>query len=205
MLSRARFHHCHFKRRNEMRMKIFMIFIMAAWVACASLAAGAQDAVLTNRVTELRAAPDDGAAVIQSLREKTPVQVLKRQGPWNQAKVGTNTGWVRMMHLRGGSSVVVEQQSASGGFFSSFNRLLLGDRERGQQTKQSATLGIRGFSREDVERAELNPAELEKLKRYQASDVQARQLASQGRLTFRSVAYLAQDAVEAASKQGAKK
>ena len=91
------------------------------------------------------------------------------------------------------------------GFAASMNRLLLGDRERSGQSKQAATVGIRGFSKEDVERAELNPAELEKLKRYQASSSQAQTLAAQGRLGFRSVAYLAQDAVEAVGKQGAKK
>ena len=186
-------------------MKTFMTFIAGAFVACASLAAAAQEPVLTNRATELRAAPDDTAAIIRTLPEKTAVQVLQRRGPWSQAKVGANTGWVRMMHLRGGSSVVVEQQSGTGGFFASMNKLLLGDRERSAQSKQSATVGIRGFSKEDVERAELDPVALQKLKGYQATDAQARQWASQGRLTFRSVAYLAEDAVEAANKQGAKK
>ena len=190
-------------------MKLLKIFcartFVASLFACASFAAMAQQTVLTNRDTELRAAPDDTAAILQILRDKTPVQVLQRRGPWSQTKAGSSTGWVRMMHLRGGSSVVVEEQSSSGGFFSSFNRLLLGDRERAAQSKQSATVGIRGFSREDVERAELNPAELAKLKGYQVTEADARQFASQRRLTFRSVAYLAQDAVEAASAQGAKK
>lgn len=194
-----------FQLRNGTRMKkIIMIFVLA-WVACASLLASAQDAVQTNRATDLRASADDTSAVIQALKEKTSVQVLKRQGPWSQVKVGTNTGWVRMMHLRGGSSVVVEQQTSGGGFMASMNKLFLGDRERTGQTRQGATVGIRGFSKEDVERAELNPAELEKLKRYQANDTQAQRLASEGRLAFRSVAYLAQDAVVSANKQGAKK
>ena len=87
----------------------------------------------------------------------------------------------------------------------SMNKFFLGDRERTGQTKQGATVGIRGFSKEDVERAELNPVELEKLKRYQVNDAQAQRLASEGRLAFRSVAYLAQDAVASANKQGAKK
>lgn len=188
-------------------MKIFRNFLLIASLACASFFAFAQEPVLTNRATDLRAAPDDAALVVQSLKEKTAVQVLKRQGPWSQVKVGSNTGYVRMMHLRGGSSVVVEQQQPSsiGSWFATAQRRLLGDRERTGQANQSATVGIRGFSKEDVERAELNPAELEKLKRFQATDGQARQLASQGRLSFRSVAYLAQDAVEAATRQGAKK
>lgn len=184
--------------------KIIAIFAFAlgAFISPTNLA---QEATLTNRVTDLRAAPNDTSMLIQSLPERTAVQVLKRDGAWNQVKVGAKTGYLRMMHVRGGSSVVVEQQSTGGGFAASMNRLLLGDRERSGQSKQAATVGIRGFSKEDVERAELNPAELEKLKRYQASSSQAQTLAAQGRLGFRSVAYLAQDAVEAVGKQGAKK
>ncbi len=186
-------------------MKKFIALLVLAWGTCLSISVAAQEATQTNRATDLRAGPSDTSMLIQSLPEKTTVQVLKRDGAWNQVKVGTKTGYLRMMHVRGGSSVVVEQQSSGGGFMASMNRLLLGDRERSGQSKQAATVGIRGFSKEDVERAEFNPAEFEKLKRFQASSSQAQSLAAQGRLGFRSVAYLAQDAVEAAGKQGAKK
>ena len=186
-------------------MKKFLSCFMFVAVAFTCAPATAQETALTNRATDLRAAPDDGSKLIQSLADKTSLQVLKTQGPWRQVKVGTNTGWVRMMHIRGGSTVVTEQQTSGGGFMASMNKFFLGDRERTGQTKQGATVGIRGFSKEDVERAELNPVELEKLKRYQVNDAQAQRLASEGRLAFRSVAYLAQDAVASANKQGAKK
>ena len=188
-------------------MNILKTLIIGALVACASHATLAQEPVLTNRATELRAAPDDTAAVIQKLTEKTSVQVMKRQGPWSQVKAGSQTGWVRMMHLRGGSSVVVESQSpsSSGGFLSSFNKLLLGDRERSGQTRQSATVGVRGFSKEDVAKAEFNLVDFEKLKRFQTSDADAQRFAGQGRLVFRSVAYLSQDAIDGATVKGAKK
>ena len=187
-------------------MNILKTLFIGAMVACASHVTIAQEPVLTNRATELRAAPDDTATVIQKLAEKTTVQVLKRQGPWSQVKVGSQNGWVKMMHLRGGSSVVVESpaQSSSGGFMASFNKLLLGDRERGGQTRQSATVGVRGFSKEDVAKAEFNPVDFAKLKHFQASDADAQRFASQGRLVFRSVAYLSQDAIDGAAK-GAKR
>jgi hypothetical protein len=181
--------------------------VMALLLASCSFAAAAQ--VLTNRATELRAAPDDGARVIQSLANQTEVKVVVRQGAWQQVRVGSNTGWVRMMHLRGGSSVIAEEQSPNSGFLAAFTRLLSGTNSgtgvRTSQRAQSATVGIRGFSRADVEAAEFNPAEFEKLKRFQTSDAEARRIASQGRLAFRSVAYLARDAVEAATTQGARK
>ena len=189
-------------------MKILIKILVCALTACASALALAQAPVLTNKATELRAAPDDTARVVQSLADKTAVTVLVRQGAWQQVRVGTNTGWVRMMHLRGGSSVVAEQQSTSGGYLAAFTRLLTSSNSGTRSTSQraqSATVGIRGFSKEDVAAAELNPVELEKLKRFTSSDGDGRRLASQGRLAFRSVAYLAQDAVEAANQQGARK
>ncbi|MEP7157262.1 MAG: SH3 domain-containing protein [Betaproteobacteria bacterium] len=188
--------------------KILITFLMGALAACASVAALAQEPVLTNRSTELRATGDDAAKVLQVVPEKTAVVVLQRQGAWQQVRVGGNTGWVRMMHLRGGSSIVAEQSSSrSSGILAAFSRLLASsiDRPRGSQRAQSATVGIRGFSREDVMNAELNPVELEKLKRFQASDSGAQQLARSGKLQFRSVAYLSRDAVEAANSQGARK
>ncbi|MEO8385846.1 MAG: SH3 domain-containing protein, partial [Betaproteobacteria bacterium] len=89
------------------RVLIFGALLLAMFSAASVQA----QAVLTNRATELRAAADDTAKVVQSLPEKTEVKVLVRQGAWQQVRVGNNTGWVRMMHLRGGSSIVAEQQS----------------------------------------------------------------------------------------------
>ena len=164
---------------------------------------------------ELRATADDSGKVLRVLPEKTAVVVLLRQGPWQQVRVEGNTGFVKMMHLRGGSSIVAEQSAPSGTsrWLAAFNSLLASssDRQRasgGGQRAQSATVGIRGFSREDVANAELNPAELEKLKRYTVGSAEAQQFGNSGRLAFRSVAYLARDAVEAANTsntQGARK
>ncbi len=158
----------------------------------------AEETSLTNRQTELRQAPDDSATLIRVLAEKTPTQILERRGAWSRVKIvkSNDIGWVRMMHLRGGATVV--ENESSGGFFASFNRLLSGN-SRSNTRGQSATVGIRGFSREDVERAQLNPAEFEKLTRFQASQADADRFAIQGRLAFRRVAYLAQDAIDDAN------
>ena len=187
-------------------MRLIRRMVIGLLLAGSSLAVSAQTSVLTNRATELRSAADDMAKVIQLLPEKTEVRVLVRQGAWQQVRAGANTGWVKMMHLRGGSSIVAEQQSTGGGFLAAFNRLLAGsDRPQTGQRAQSATVGIRGFSKEDVTSAELNPAELERLKRFQATDSDANALARERRLAFRSVAYLARDAVDASSTQGTRK
>ena len=169
----------------------------------------AQEPLATNRATEMRVAPDDSAAIIKQLAEKTPLQLQERKGAWSRVKSGNDAGWVRMMHLRGGATVAIDEKTSTGSWLARMERLLSssggGATRTSNQRAQSATVGIRGFSKEDVAAAELNPAELERLKRFQATDAEARNLASQRRLAFRSVAYLARDAVEAANTQGARK
>lgn len=171
----------------------------------ATTAVFAQEPSLTNRATELRAAPDDAATVVKQLAERTQVQVQERKGAWSRVKVGNDIGWVRMMHVRGGATVVVDEKSSSGGFFAGFNRLLSGSGNRGNQRAQSATVGIRGITEEDLKNADPDPAAYSSMKSYAASDSSARLLASQGKLAFRSIAYLAQDAADAAAATGGKK
>lgn len=175
-------------------------------VASATFPAMAQEPLTTNRATELRSAPEDGATVVKQLAEKAPLQLLERKGAWSRVKSGNDAGWVRMMHLRGGATVVVDEKTASGSWLARMERLLSGSSARTtNQRAQSATVGIRGFSKEDVASAELNPAELEKLKRFQATDAAATRLANERRLAFHSIAYLARDAVENVNSQGARK
>lgn len=186
-------------------MKKLITLFALAWIACMCPAISAQEATQTNRTTDLRAAPDFDSALIQSLPEKTTVQVLKKEGAWSQVKFGAKTGYVRMMHLRGGSTVVTEQQTSGGGFMASMNKLFLGDRERTGQTRQGATVGIRGITEQDLRDAELNPVALAKMKTFIASEGAARNFATQGKLAFRSVAYIAKDAILAAEASGGKK
>ena len=189
-----------------MKQRLSLFFFGAVLLGVsATTPALSQEPLTTNRATELRAAPDDSAAIVKQLAEKTPLLLQERKGAWSRVKSGNDTGWVRMMHLRGGATVVADEKSASGGWLSGFNRLLSGDSSRTNQRAQSATVGIRGFSKDDLAKAELNPAEFAKLKRYEATSADAQQLAGQGKLAFRSVAYLAQDAVDGANTTGAKK
>ena len=188
---------------RQLRVLIFAALLLGANLIPPALA---QEPLTTNRATELRAAPDDAATVIKQLAEKSPLQLQERKGAWSRVKSGSELGWVRMMHLRGGATLVAEPQQATGsGWLSSMNRLLSGGGNNSNQRAQSGTVGIRGFSKDDLAKAELNPIEFAKLKRYQATSADAQQLAGQGKLAFRSVAYLAQDAVEGANTTGAKK
>ena len=184
-------------------MKRLRQFLAGGLLLSLTWLAQAQDPLLTNRATDLRAAPDDGAMVIKKLGEKSPVQLLERKSAWSKVKSDKDTGWVRMMHLRGGAVVVESTSSGGGGFMSGFTKLLIGDSGRNNQRTQSATVGIRGISEEDLRNAEPDIVALAKMKTYTASDAAAQRLAAQGKLAFRGVAYLAQDATAASA--GSKK
>ena len=116
----------------------FSSFLMPAWV---------QEAVTTNRMTDLRAAPEDSARD-PPFGRKPPMQTLQRRGALDLIKVGMDTGWVRMMHLRGGR-LWWRGETDRFDFFLSIDCWRLCNTN---QRAQGATLGIRGFSKEDVAR-----------------------------------------------------
>ncbi len=158
--------------------------------APAGNAAAAPEIVTTNRATELRASPDDASALLQSLAAQTKVQLLERKGAWSKVKTDTQTGWVRMMHLRGG--VVIEeaapaQKSGGGGFLSSFNRFLGGSPQTNQRA-QSATVGIRGLSPEELKTATPNAQALADMKSFASSKPDAEKFAKDAKLARADVA-----------------
>lgn len=191
---------------RQLRILICGVLLLGISAAFPALA---QEPLTTNRSTELRSAPEDTASVVKQLADKAPLQLLERKGAWSRVKSGNDSGWVRMMHLRGGATVAVDEKSSMGSWLARMERLLSGSGGSSTRTTnqraQSATVGIRGFSKEDVASAELNPAELQKLKRFQATDAAAMRLANERHLAFQSIAYLARDAVETANSQGARK
>lgn len=147
---------------------------LPALLALLSLQLCAQETMSTNRATELRANPDDTAASVQTLAAQTTVQLLERRGAWTRVKTDSQNGWLRLMHLRG--SVIVSdapQQTKSGGFLAGLNRALGGG--QGSQRAQSATLGIRGLSPEELKSASPNPQALADTRSFAASKPEAEQ------------------------------
>lgn len=158
-------------------------FVLVSLTALNAGASFAQESLSTNRATELRATPDDTATSLQSLTPQMKVQLLERKGAWSKVKTDTQTGWVRMMHLRGG--VTLEEapaQSKSGGFLAGFNRMLGGSQQTNQRA-QSATVGIRGLSPEELKSAAPNPQALAAAKSFAASKSEAEQFAKAASLS----------------------
>ncbi len=155
----------------------------------------AQEPLFTNRATDLRASPDDAAKLVRALPAKSSVQQLERRGAWTRVQViesaekatdkasPKETGWVRMMHLRGGVVVVETQPASSGsGMMSSFNRFLSGGSGRSSTQAQSATVGIRGLSPEELKTASPDAAALAKMNTFKADKPESERFAKEAKL-----------------------
>ena len=165
--------------RSNARGNIFCLCCLACLFLVVASAARAQDTLTTNRATDVRAQPDDSAPSLQSLTAQSKVQLLERKGAWSRVKTDTHTGWVRMMHLRGGVTIEeAPQLTKSGGFLTGFNRLLGGSQPANQRA-QSATLGVRGLSPEDLQTATPNPQQLAALKSFAANKPEAERFAKE--------------------------
>jgi flagellar basal body rod protein FlgF len=145
------------------------------------LLAAANPATVVRQST-LHARPFADAPPLATLAAKSRVDIVAAQGAWNQVRTADGkTGWVRLLNLRpeagkGGSTVAGLAQ--------------MGNVARTGSTGAAATTGAKGISREDLEAAEPNAAEVERLERFRATPAEARQYAAMARLTAREVAPL---------------
>ena len=185
-----------------------LLFLTAATTTAATTTiatiAPAQEPLFTNRATDLRASPDDAAKLVRALPAKSSVQQLERRGAWTRVQViegadnvtdkaaakaaPKETGWVRMMHLRGGVVVVESQPASSGsGFMSGFNRLLSGGSGRSSTQAQSATVGIRGLSPDELKTASPDAAALAKMNSFKSDKPEAERYAKEAKLAQANV------------------
>ncbi len=167
--------------------------------------ASAQEIVNTNRATDMRAAPDDMSAVVRMLAPLTKVQVLERRGAWTRVRgiePEAPSGWVRMMHLRGEVTVEQAAPQRGSGVMGGLNRLFGGSQQTAAPRAQSATLGIRGLSPEELQAASPNPQALAKVRGFAASKDEAASFAKVANLAAATV----EDPVEGANnKPGARR
>lgn len=172
-----------------------------AWLVAAALvfflpAAYAAESGYTLRPTELKDKPFLDAATVVTLPEKTQVEIVTRQGAWMQIRTKNNQqGWVRMLSVRLGSP---DQKTRSGGNL--LSAIGIASRPR-PTTTATVTTGVRGFSEEDLAKAAPNAAELAKMKGFAATAADAQQLAAQGKLDPRQVAYFDADGKPLAEKK----
>lgn len=166
-----------------------MKYLILLALAICGAAVAATEYGQTVRSVELKAQPDADAASVATLPEKTRIEVLKRQGAWFEVKAPAGSGWLRMLAVRGeaGAEATAEgTPKKSGKGFATLRSLV----STGSSGTPVAT-GVRGLSEEDLQHAQENPLELEKLNGLASNPQEARKFAEQAKLKAQSVAYLA--------------
>jgi Bacterial SH3 domain. len=163
-------------------MKAFLLFVV---LACAALAAAAQEQAFTNRSTEMKDAASPDAKTIATLPENTSVKVLARQGGWTRVDASGKQGFLRVFHLRF-PAVVAASSSNSGGLLAGVSAALGG---RGDTKANLATTGVRGLSPEDLKNASPDAQALAKAHTYRADKPAAERFAREGKLNAVSVDY----------------
>ena len=162
--------------------QLLLLFLLLA----AGAAARAEEAVLTRRALELRASPGDAGPSVASLPDQSPVTRLDgRQGPWVQVRSAQGaTGWVHLFDL--GPATASGGNGASGGFASGALRGVTGLFGGSTPRQTGTTAGIRGLEAEDLANAQPNPAGVQQMGGWRASENDARAYA--GRVAWRAAA-----------------
>ncbi len=150
-----------------------LVMVTSAW---------AGDIAYTIRATDLKSKPFSDAQTLVTLQPRIKVEIVKRQSSWTQVKLGTTSGWVKMLSLQ--LETGTTSRRADNGLSSLFNVAATG---RGGST---VTTGVRGLSEEQLKNTTANPQALEKARQYASSREDAQKFAAAGKLKAQSVGYL---------------
>lgn len=153
--------------------KLKYIFIAASFSgllhAGLSLAAETGSALKNDN---MRYEPYADAKVTGSFTRGESLQILKKQGAWLQVKTKKNTGWVRLLSVKRGSTSTANQTSG----------VLAAASGRAGTGQVVSTTGIRGLSEQELKAAKFNESEVKTLESYTSSADQGRKFAVAGGL-----------------------
>jgi len=120
----------------------------------------------------IRAEPYADAKMTGKFTRGDKLEILSKQGAWLKIKTSSNTGWVRLLSVKRGSST-------GSGNTKGVLDVASGRAGTGQVV---ATTGVRGLSEEELKGAKFNEAEVKTLEGYAQSAAQGQQSASSGGL-----------------------
>lgn len=165
-----------------------LLRLMVAAMLLVPAAFAAEIGYTYNKSTDLKKEPFTDADTVATLPEKSPVEILNRQGPWMKIKSadGKQQGWVRMLSVKLGNAD--QKPTGGGGGGSLLSALGIGSKPQAAGNSQ-VTTGVRGFSEEDLKNAKPNPAEVEKMKGFSVTKEEAVKVAESGKLAARDLAY----------------
>jgi len=152
--------------------------VLTATLLCSPLYAADTGTVL--KADQLRADTFNDAKVVGTVNKNDTVSILAKKGAWLQIQSGKHTGWVRLL--------TVKRQSSSGNTLAGAVNVATGRSGTGNVV---STTGIRGLSADDLKTAAFNESEIRTLENASVSAESAKQFATAGGLSARSLPYFA--------------
>lgn len=160
-----------------MRSRLLLLFLLTALPGIAAAEKGT-----ALKADTLRAQPYSDAKTAGNLSRGETVEILSKQGAWLKIKTAKNTGWVRLLSVKRGSSGTTAPGQAAGAL-----NVASGRAGTGQVV---ATTGVRGLSAEELKSAKFDEGEIKKMESYTQTKEQGKQFASAGRLKATPLDYL---------------
>ncbi|MCP4040452.1 MAG: SH3 domain-containing protein [Gammaproteobacteria bacterium] len=136
------------------------------------------------RSCDLMDEPYRDAEVVVSLEKGRSVEILKRKGGWLNITVGDATGWARMSKIRRGN-MGPKPKTAAG----AQGVLGLASGRSGTGNVVAST-GVRGLGEEELQEAEFDGRQVEKLESFAVSQQQAKSFAAEVELVSSKIEFL---------------
>lgn len=135
-------------------------------------AAIAADSGTALKNDTLRKEPFADARSVGSLNRGDTLEIIKKQGAWLQVKTKKNTGWVRLLSVKRGSTGSANEKAG----------LLAAASGRAGTGQVVSTTGVRGLSEQDLKAAKFNESEINTMESYTLSADEGRSFANAGNL-----------------------
>lgn len=117
------------------------------------------------RKTELRDKPFLDAAILASVPDASLVEIKSRKGAWMEVRLNDGkAGWIKLLNVRTSSGTTSSSNALS-------NVIKTGS------SGKTVTTGVKGLSAEQIQNANPNPAEVDKMQSYATSNQAATQSA----------------------------
>lgn len=154
--------------------------------------------VWSVRNTHIRKSPAFGSKKVLPVSRGGKLEYVKRKGGWVQVKSGNTKGWMRSYEVRRSQlNISTAKGTQKQGLANTIQGLsrstssLFGSKAS-QSTQKSvvATLGVRGLSEDELNKAKPDYKTLDSLQAYQANVAQSQQLAKQAALQPIRIKYI---------------
>ena len=175
-------------------LRIFLLFLLLG------TAVQADQQGIVVRQAKVYADASSASGQVGKIAAGTRVSIFERRGGWQEifSEERSMIGWVRSFQVRAGtasSQVITEQKEDSRGFLSglaAFSRKASGffTQDATATSSSTATIGVRGLSESEINSAQADFDELEKMKKYASSRKRMKKFVEVGGLKANEVAHI---------------